>query len=49
MEGEIDAELKSRFHRNFLMQGTGAEMMRIACCLATESGIEICAPVHDAC
>jgi hypothetical protein len=37
-----------RFHRNFLMQGTGAEMMRIACCLGTERGIEACAPVHDA-
>jgi DNA polymerase family A len=37
-----------RFHRNFLMQGTGAEMMRIAACLATEAGIEVVAPVHDA-
>jgi hypothetical protein len=34
--------------RNFLMQGNGAEMMRIAACLATERGIEVCAPVHDA-
>jgi DNA polymerase-1 len=23
-------------------------MLRLACCLATERGIEICAPVHDA-
>jgi hypothetical protein len=23
-------------------------MLRIACCLATERGIEVCAPVHDA-
>ena len=30
------------------MQGNGAEMLRIACCLATERGIEVCAPVHDA-
>ena len=22
-------------------------MMRIACCLATERGIEVCCPVHD--
>jgi DNA polymerase I len=29
------------------MQGTGAYMLRIACCLATERGVEICAPVHD--
>jgi DNA polymerase I-like protein with 3'-5' exonuclease and polymerase domains len=34
--------------RNFPMQGNGAELLRIACCLATERGIEICAPVHDA-
>jgi hypothetical protein len=26
----------------------GAEMLRLACCLATERGIEVCAPVHDA-
>jgi hypothetical protein len=34
--------------RNFSMQGNGAEMLRLACCLATERGIEVCAPVHDA-
>jgi DNA polymerase I-like protein with 3'-5' exonuclease and polymerase domains len=34
--------------RNFLIQGTGAEMLRLACCLATERGIAVCAPVHDA-
>ena len=34
--------------RNFPMQANGAEMLRLACCLATERGIEICAPVHDA-
>ena len=34
--------------RNFPMQGNGAELLRIACCLATERGIEVCAPVHDA-
>jgi DNA polymerase I len=33
---------------NFPMQANGAEMLRIACCLATERGIEVCAPVHDA-
>jgi len=33
---------------NFLMQANGAEMLRIACILGTETGIEICAPVHDA-
>jgi DNA polymerase I-like protein with 3'-5' exonuclease and polymerase domains len=34
--------------RNFPMQANGAEMLRIACCLATERGIEVCAAVHDA-
>ena len=30
------------------MQANGAEMMRLAACLATERGVEVCAPVHDA-
>jgi DNA polymerase I len=34
--------------RNFPMQGNGGELMRLAACLATERGIEVCAPVHDA-
>jgi DNA polymerase-1 len=34
--------------RNYPMQANGAEMLRIACCLATERGIDVCAPVHDA-
>jgi DNA polymerase I len=34
--------------RNFLMQANGAEMLRLACCLVTEAGIKVCAPVHDA-
>jgi DNA polymerase I len=34
--------------RNFPMQSHGAEMLRIACCLATERGVSVCAPVHDA-
>jgi DNA polymerase I-like protein with 3'-5' exonuclease and polymerase domains len=33
---------------NFPMQANGAEMLRLACCLATERGIMVCAPVHDA-
>ena len=33
---------------NFPMQANGAEMMRVAAIAATESGIELCAPVHDA-
>src|SRR5262249_38376058 len=34
--------------RNFPMQANGAEMLRLACCLATERGIAVCCPVHDA-
>lgn len=34
--------------RNFPCQAHGAEMLRLACCLATERGIMVCAPVHDA-
>ena len=34
--------------RNYPMQANGAEMLRLACCLATEQGIEVCAPIHDA-
>ena len=39
---------KRRTLQNFPMQANGAEMLRLACCLATERGIEVCAPVHDA-
>lgn len=38
----------ARSLRNFPMQGNGAEMLRLACCLATEAGIQVVAPVHDA-
>jgi DNA polymerase-1 len=34
--------------RNFPVQANGSEMLRIACCLATERGVEVVAPVHDA-
>lgn len=30
------------------MQANGAEMLGLACCLATEAGIGAYAPVHDA-
>jgi DNA polymerase I-like protein with 3'-5' exonuclease and polymerase domains len=33
---------------NFPMQANGAEMLRLACCLVTEQGIDVCCPVHDA-
>jgi DNA polymerase I len=37
-----------RTSRNFPMQANGAEMLRLACCLGTEAGLLLCAPVHDA-
>jgi DNA polymerase-1 len=33
---------------NFPIQGGCADLMRIAACLATERGIPVCCPVHDA-
>ena len=44
----IGAEVNPRSLRNFPMQANGAEMLRLACCLATERGLQVCAPVHDA-
>ena len=44
----VGANSNPRSLRNFPMQANGAEMLRLACCLATERGIEVCAPVHDA-
>ena len=39
---------KERTFLNWPMQANAAEMLRIACCLATEAGLTICAPIHDA-
>lgn len=33
---------------NFPMQANGAEMLRLAACMATEAGLAVCAPIHDA-
>jgi len=33
---------------NYPMQANGAEMLRLACCYATEAGVSVCGPVHDA-
>jgi hypothetical protein len=30
------------------MQSNASEMLRLACCLATERGIRVCCPIHDA-
>jgi hypothetical protein len=44
----VDKNPNPRSLRNFCMQGNGSELLRLACCFATERGIEVCAPVHDA-
>jgi hypothetical protein len=44
----IGPDFNPRSLRNYQMQAHGAEVLRLACCLATERGIEVCAPVHDA-
>jgi DNA polymerase I-like protein with 3'-5' exonuclease and polymerase domains len=44
----VGADANVRALRNFPMQANGAEMMRLACCLVTERGVKLCAPVHDA-
>jgi DNA polymerase I-like protein with 3'-5' exonuclease and polymerase domains len=44
----VGPDANPRSLRNFPMQANGAEMLRLACCLATERGITVCAPVHDA-
>ena len=41
-------ELNERSIRNWPMQATGADILRIACILATRHGIKLLAPVHDA-
>ena len=45
---QVPPQANTRSLGNFPMQANGAEMLRLACCLATEQGIEVCAPVHDA-
>jgi hypothetical protein len=45
---QVGPDANPRSLRNFPMQGNGAEMMRLAACLATERGLGVCAPVHDA-
>jgi DNA polymerase-1 len=44
----VTKETGERTLRNYPMQANGAEMLRLACCLLTEQGIRVCAPVHDA-
>jgi hypothetical protein len=44
----VSGEVNPRSLANFPMQANGAEMLRLACCLLTERGIAVCAPIHDA-
>jgi DNA polymerase-1 len=44
----IQPIFNARSLRNFPMQANAAEMLRIACLLIAEHGIQLCAPVHDA-
>jgi len=41
-------KINPRSIRNWPVQAHGAEMLRLGCVLATERGLRICAPVHDA-
>jgi len=45
---QIDGETRPTTIQNFPCQANGAEMLRLACAMAYEEGISICAPVHDA-
>jgi len=44
----LDGEANTRSLMNFPMQANGAEMLRLAACMASEGGLTLCAPVHDA-
>jgi hypothetical protein len=41
-------EFNERTIRNWLIQATGAEILRIACILGARHGIKLLAPIHDA-
>lgn len=44
----VNEGFNPRSVRNFPCQANGAEMLRLACIAATEAGIRVCAPIHDA-
>ena len=50
VRGHIESKYgpNARALMNFPMQAGGAEAMRLAMIAASEAGIEVCAPVHDA-
>jgi hypothetical protein len=46
--GIIETTVNARSIRNWPVQATGADILRISCILAARHGIRILAPVHDA-
>ncbi|HKP05447.1 MAG TPA: DNA polymerase [Chthoniobacterales bacterium] len=44
----VNDDTNPRSTGNFLAQANGAEMLRVACILASEARVAICAPLHDA-
>ncbi len=44
----VGENVNPRSLRNFPLQANGGEMLRLACCMATEQNIRVCCPVHDA-
>lgn len=44
----VGADTRPTSLQNFPSQANGAEMLRLACSMAHEAGLQICAPVHDA-
>ena len=45
---KVNRRTKWRTLVNFPVQSAGADILQLACCLSTEAGIDVCAPVHDA-
>lgn len=45
---QASADAKAGTFRNFPVQAAAAEMLRLACIFATEAGLPVCWPVHDA-
>jgi len=48
IQAGLGTDPKERTFLNWPMQANAAEMLRLACCMATEAGLKICAPIHDA-
>jgi DNA polymerase-1 len=46
--GIVESTVNARSIRNWPIQATGADILRVACILAARHGIKLLAPVHDA-